>query len=85
MRAVEPRQDQMDELLAVASEVRPLVMTNLLRYRDGAVLVESPSRQHFIDITTSEEYITVAVHRTAALDDSRLIATQQALPSVSGA
>ncbi|MDP6979152.1 MAG: DUF1330 domain-containing protein [Myxococcota bacterium] len=140
MGAVEPRQDQMDELLANAKDARPLVMINLLRYRDeaayeagsghepcsgreaydryghgvlplvakqggrpiwagsvlsapiapeaeawdDAVIVEYPSLQHFIDMTTSEEYLTIAVHRTAALDDSRLIATQQTLPPREG-
>jgi uncharacterized protein (DUF1330 family) len=42
---------------------------------DDAILVEYPSRQAFLDMTTSEAYQAVAHHRTAALADSRLVAT----------
>ena len=41
---------------------------------DDAVLVEYPSRQNFIELVTSEAYLAAAPHRTAALDDSRLMA-----------
>ncbi len=140
MGNVEPRPDQMEALFANAGDTKPLVMINLLRYRDqaayeegaghepcsgreayarygrgtlpligkhggrpiwagsvlstaiapegeawdDAVLVEYPSLQHFVDMTTSEEYLAVAVHRTAALEDSRLVATQQSLPPTQG-
>jgi uncharacterized protein (DUF1330 family) len=47
---------------------------------DHAVLVEYPSLQDFMDMTTSAEYRAFAVHRQAALTDSRLIATRQQLP-----
>jgi alkylhydroperoxidase/carboxymuconolactone decarboxylase family protein YurZ/uncharacterized protein (DUF1330 family) len=42
---------------------------------DEAILVRYPSRQAFADMVGSPEYETVAIHRTAALADSRLIAT----------
>ena len=45
---------------------------------DDAVLVEYPSRKAFLQMVASPEYQEVARHRTAALDDSRLIATTTA-------
>ncbi len=140
MGAIEPRPEQMEALLASANDGQPIVMINLLRYRDeavyeagaghdpctgreayarygngalpligkhggrpiwaggvlsaaiapegeawdDAVLVEYPSLQDFIDMTTSEAYLEVAVHRTAALDDSRLVATRQSMPPREG-
>jgi uncharacterized protein (DUF1330 family) len=39
-----------------------------------AVLVRYPSAAAFVDMVTSEEYLSIAAHRTAALEDSRLIA-----------
>ncbi len=42
-----------------------------------AVLVRYPSAQAFIDMVTSTEYTAVAFHRTAALEDSRLIAHEE--------
>lgn len=41
---------------------------------DDAVLVEYPSRAAFIEMTSSPEYQAIAVHRSAGLADSRLIA-----------
>ncbi len=41
---------------------------------DDAVLVEYPSRQAFLEMVSKPDYQAVAVHRTAALEDSRLIA-----------
>jgi uncharacterized protein (DUF1330 family) len=46
---------------------------------DQAILVEYPSRQAFIEMTTSEAYQAAARHRSAALADSRLIATSGTL------
>ena len=46
---------------------------------DQAILVEYPSRKAFIEMTTSAAYLAVAHHRTAALADSRLIATSGAV------
>ena len=46
---------------------------------DNAILVEYPTRKAFIDMTSSPEYQAVAHHRTAALADSRLIATSGTL------
>lgn len=42
---------------------------------DDAVLIEYPSRDAFIEMTSSAEYQAIAFHRSAALADSRLIAT----------
>ena len=40
-----------------------------------ALLVRYPSKRAFLDMVSSAEYQAIAVHRTAALEDSRLIAT----------
>ena len=45
----------------------------------NVMLVEYPSRQAFIEMTSSPEYLAIAPHRTAALEDSRLIATSGTL------
>jgi len=43
---------------------------------DTAVLVEYPSRQVLLNMLASEEYRAIVPHRTAAVQDSRLIATE---------
>ena len=40
-----------------------------------ALLVRYPSKRAFLDMVSSADYQAIAVHRTAALEDSRLIAT----------
>ena len=42
---------------------------------DEALLVEYPSRSAFATMVSDPDYQAAAVHRTAALADSRLIAT----------
>jgi len=42
---------------------------------DDAVLVEYPSRKAFLGMVSQPDYLAAAPHRTAALQDSRLIAT----------
>lgn len=42
---------------------------------DDAVLVEYPSRKAFVEMVSKPDYQAIARHRTAALEDSRLIAT----------
>ena len=42
---------------------------------DDAVLVEYPTKQAFLEMVMKPEYQASAVHRTAALADSRLICT----------
>ena len=42
---------------------------------DDAVLVQYPSRTAFITMVSRPDYLQASVHRTAALADSRLIAT----------
>lgn len=41
---------------------------------DDVRLVKYPSRQAFFDMLSSEQYRSIGFHRTAALDDSRLVA-----------
>jgi uncharacterized protein (DUF1330 family) len=43
---------------------------------DDAVLVEYPSRKAFLAMVSKPEYQASAVHRSAALEDSRLICTE---------
>jgi uncharacterized protein (DUF1330 family) len=43
---------------------------------DDAALVEYPSRKAFLAMIAMPDYQAAAVHRTAALEDSRLIATR---------
>jgi uncharacterized protein (DUF1330 family) len=43
---------------------------------DDAVLVQYPSRRAFLEMIAQPEYQAAAPHRTAALEDSRLIATR---------
>jgi uncharacterized protein (DUF1330 family) len=42
---------------------------------DDVLLVRYPSKQAFLEMIGNPEYQAVTVHRTAALEDSRLIAT----------
>jgi uncharacterized protein (DUF1330 family) len=51
---------------------------------DDVVLVEYPSRRKFIEMVSQPEYQAAAPHRTAALADSRLIATSTAANLLSG-
>jgi uncharacterized protein (DUF1330 family) len=44
------------------------------------LLVRYPSKHAFLDMVSSEKYLAVAPHRTAALTDSRLIAHQEVEP-----
>jgi len=131
MASIEPSPEQLQALVAAAADDTPIVMINLLRYRDraaypagtdaapcsgreayqrygarvtpmvveaggkilwfgnvaqvvigpdaerwdDAVLVQYPSRKAFITMVSRPDYVEVSVHRTAALEDSRLIAT----------
>ncbi len=43
---------------------------------DDALLIEYPSRKAFLEMVSQPEYQAVVPHRTAALEDSRLIATR---------
>jgi uncharacterized protein (DUF1330 family) len=131
MPSIEPSPDQVQKFVADADDETPIVMINLLRYRDragyppgsaaepcsgreayqryvagvmpiltaaggsvfwlgnvkrmvigpegeewdDALLVRYPSGKAFFDMVSRPDYQKVAVHRTAALADSRLIAT----------
>jgi len=43
---------------------------------DDAILVRYPSRKAFLGMVSRPDYRRITAHRTAALDDSRLIATE---------
>jgi hypothetical protein len=42
-----------------------------------AVLVRYPSAQAFVNMVSSSEYRAISFHRSAALEDSRLIASEE--------
>lgn len=42
---------------------------------DDVLLVEYPSKDAFLGMVTSRDYQAITFHRTAALEDSRLVAT----------
>jgi uncharacterized protein (DUF1330 family) len=131
MPSIEPSPEKLQKLLAEANDESPIVMINLLRYRDRAeypqgsdatacsgeeayqrygalvvpmlgevgakilwrgsvkqivigpaseewdeaLLVQYPSRRAFLTMVSRADYLRAAVHRSAALVDSRLIAT----------
>jgi uncharacterized protein (DUF1330 family) len=131
MPFIEPSPDQLQQLIASAGDGQPVVMINLLRFRDRAeypagydaepcsgqeayqrygmyvlpmlaeaggkilwmgnatqtvigpeaeswdeaILVQYPSRAAFLSMVTRPDYVKISVHRSAALEDSRLIAT----------
>ncbi len=134
MAWIEPSPEQLQKLVAEASDETPIVMINLLKYRDhadyppgsgaepcsgreayqrygarvtpmlaecggkilwlgnvqrtvigpegepwdDAILVQYPSRKAFLAMVSRPDYRKAATHRTAALADSRLIATATA-------
>ena len=47
---------------------------------DLALLVRYPSKEAFLTMVSDPAYQTITVHRTAALEDSRLIATAPTTP-----
>ena len=131
MPSIEPSPEKLQKLVAEANDDSPLVMINLLRYRDRAeypqgsdetpctgeeayqryaalvlpmleelgakllwrgsvkhvvigpaseewdeaLLVQQPSRRAFLTLVSRPDYLRAAAHRSAALADSRLIAT----------
>jgi len=131
MPSIEPSTEKLQKLVAEATDESPIVMINLLRYRnraeypqgsdetpcsgeeayqrygarvvpmvgevggkilwrgsvkhvvigpageewDEALLVHYPSRRAFLTMVSRPDYLRAAVHRSAALADSRLIAT----------
>ncbi len=48
---------------------------------DDIAVIRYPSVEVFISMTTSDDYRAITGHRTAALADSRLVATGAATPS----
>lgn len=66
-----------------AGSVRTSLIAPSYEQWDRALLVYYPSRAAFIRMVSSEDYQRVVVHRTAALEDSRLLETRAArLPKV---
>lgn len=51
---------------------------------DDVMLVRYPSVAAFLQMLADPEYQAATVHRTAALEDSRLIATSQLIPAADG-
>ena len=51
---------------------------------DDAVLVQYPSPQAFLQMVAQPEYLAAAPHRSAALADSRLIATRTVATLLNG-
>lgn len=49
---------------------------------DTAFLVRYPSKQAFLEMISNPDYQAVTKHRTAALEDSRLIATTPSEPTL---
>jgi hypothetical protein len=47
---------------------------------DLALLVRYPSKVAFLALVSNPDYQNITVHRTAALEDSRLIATAPTTP-----
>ena len=130
MKTVEPTARQIEAFVAQTEDTEPIMMLNLLRYReqadytdhpdqpacsgreayqrygtkavaciesvggricfagaaqmvvigpeseqwDDVLLIQYPSRRAFFDMVSSEQYRTIGFHRTAALEDSRLVA-----------
>jgi uncharacterized protein (DUF1330 family) len=57
------------------ADVKCVVIGPLSESWDEALLVKYPTRKSFIDMVAMPEYQKAAVHRTAAVQDSRLIET----------
>jgi uncharacterized protein (DUF1330 family) len=58
-----------------AGEVRFCLIAPEAEQWDDAVLVEYPSRKAFLEMVSQPAYQAIVPHRSAALADSRLIAT----------
>jgi uncharacterized protein (DUF1330 family) len=59
-------------------DARAVVIGPADEHWDEVLLVEYPSRSAFVSMVTSEDYRAIMHHRTAAISDSRLIATMDA-------
>jgi uncharacterized protein (DUF1330 family) len=57
------------------ADVKCVVIGPVSESWDEALLVKYPTRKSFMDMVAMPEYQKIGVHRTAALNDSRLIAT----------
>ena len=60
-------------LLLFAGTGLPTIIGPADQMWDEILLVEYPSIEVFVEMTSSEKYQTFAYHRTAAIEDSRLI------------
>lgn len=72
MSAIEPTPEQLAALQdAAAGDDGPVVMLNLLRFRDRAVGIDAADA---ISGADDPEYVAIHAHRAAGVADSRLIA-----------
>ena len=98
---IDPNPKTLPDILASLPDDTPIVMLNLLRFRDKAqykdgeadylagviapegetwhsvLLVRYPSKQAFASMLADPEYSEATRHRTAALEEARLVAMQE--------
>jgi len=70
-----PMLDELGAKLLWRGSVRHMVIGPASEEWDEALLVQQPSRRAFLTLVSRPDYLRAAVHRGAALADSRLIAT----------
>ena len=66
--------DYVDGTVCFAGAAQTVVIGPEGEQWDDVFLIQYPSRQAFFDMLSSEQYRAIGYHRTAALDDSRLVA-----------
>ncbi|MBK5231360.1 MAG: DUF1330 domain-containing protein [Thermoleophilia bacterium] len=67
------------EILSAAACVESIIGPEEKEW-DMVILVKYPNRQAFLKMATDPEYLKIAVHRTAALADSRLVVSNLVFP-----
>lgn len=75
MRLVEPILARVGGKLIWKGEARHAFIAPDGEDWDEVLLVAYPSREAFLDMLKSPDYQAITIHRTAALEDARLIAT----------
>jgi len=76
MAAVQPKVAEVGGEIVWTGEVESALIAPSDEDWDEVFLVRYPSRRAFLSLVMQPDYQATAVHRTAALADSRLIATQ---------
>ncbi|WP_433733253.1 DUF1330 domain-containing protein [Nocardia sp. CA-129566] len=75
-RAVQPHLDRVGARILYAGDAREIVIGGEdLAWWDTVVVVEYPSRAKFLEMVFDPGYQAIAVHRSAALTTSALVAT----------